>query len=238
MIRAFPLALGDLSDPRILAILVRTLVLTLLIFAGIALLLGYALTGFDPCALLSDEESCPFGASAGGLGALILTAIALWFLFPAIAIGVVSAYMDRIVAVVEARHYPEALSTARPLGWARGALLGLQSSLRVLVYNLVALPFYIVLLVTGVGTVLLFVVVNGIAFGRDLGEMVAVRHISGEAKRRWLRATRSDRALVGAAVTGVFLVPFVNLLAPVLGAAMATHLFHGTERKAEGSGTE
>jgi CysZ protein len=168
----------------------------------------------------------------GGRAGRALTAIALWFLFPAVAIGVVSAYMDRIVAVVEARHYPHALVSARPLGWARGALLGLQSSLRVLVYNLIALPFYIILLVTGVGTVLLFVIVNGIAFGRDLGEMVAVRHLSSEPKRRWLRGTRTERALVGAAVTGVFLVPFVNLLAPVLGAAMATHLFHGTERAA------
>jgi CysZ protein len=241
MIRAFPLALGDLADPRILAILAKTLVVTLLIFAGIGVVLAFALNGFDPCAMLSDEESCPFGTSASGLGALILTAIALWFLFPAIAIGVVSAYMDRIVAVVEARHYPEMLARARPLGWARGTLIGLQSSARVLLYNLIALPFYVILLVTGVGTVLLFVVVNGIAFGRDLGEMVAVRHGSGPSKRAWLRATRTDRALIGAAVTGVFLVPIVNLLAPVLGAAMATHLYHASsplpEREETGVGS-
>ena len=36
----------------------------------------------------------------------------------------------------------------------------------------------------------------------------------------------SFRALLGAASTALFLVPVVNLLAPVLGAAMATHLFH------------
>lgn len=231
MIRAFSLALGDLTDPRILAILAKTLAITLLIFAGLGLLLGYALHGFDPCAMLSDEESCPLGASASGVGALIVTAIAFWLLFPAIAIGVVSAYMDRIIAVVEARHYPQALAGARPLGWARGAWLGLRSSARLLLYNLIALPFYIILLVTGVGTVLLFVAVNGLAFGRDLGEMVAVRHFSGPAKAAWLRATRLNRALVGAAVTGLFLVPVLNLLAPVLGAAMVAHLFHGGERE-------
>ena len=31
---------------------------------------------------------------------------------------------------------------------------------------------------------------------------------------------------MGVIVTGIFLLPVVNLLAPVLGAAMATHLFH------------
>jgi CysZ protein len=226
MIRIFFLALDDLGDRRVLGIVGRSLVVTLLVFAAIGLLLGWALYGADPCGWWSDDDSCPLGGGTSSFGAFLLTAIGVWFLFPAIAIGVISAYMDRIVAVVEARRYPEALASARPLGVARGALLGLKSSLRVILYNLIALPFYLLLLVTGVGTVLLFVAVNGVAFGRDLGEMVAARHLDVGATRVWLRTTRGDRALTGMIVTGVFLLPIVNLLAPVLGAAMATHLFH------------
>jgi uncharacterized protein involved in cysteine biosynthesis len=225
VMRAFLLAIGDLGDRRVLAILGRSLLMTLLIFAGI----GVALDGADPCSLWSDD-SCPLGPSASGFGAFLLTAIGLWFLFPAIAIGVISAYMDRIVAAVEARHYPAALASARPLGWAGGALLGLRSPLRVILYNLIALPFYILLLVTGVGTVLLFVAVNGVAFGRDLGEMVAARHLDRAGRRAWLRETRGERALMGAITTGVFVLPVVNLLAPVLGAAMATHLLQLSPR--------
>ncbi|HLZ79376.1 MAG TPA: EI24 domain-containing protein [Sphingomonas sp.] len=231
MMRAFLLAIDDLGDRRILAILGRSLVVTLLIFTGLGIALAFALNGYDPCGLWSDD-SCPLGPSASRFGAFLLTALGLWFLFPAIGIGVVSAYMDRIIAAVEARHYPQALASARRLGWVNGALLGLRSSLRVLLYNLVALPFYILLLVTGVGTVVLFVAVNGVAFGRDLGEMVAVRHLDRPARRDWLRATRSDRALMGAIVTGVFLLPVINLLAPVLGAAMAAHLLHETSERA------
>ncbi len=231
MIRALLLAFDDLGDRRILGILGRSLLTTLLIFVVLGLALAWALHGFDPCAMWSDEDSCPLGGGTSDLGAFVLTALGIWFLFPAIAIGVISAYMDRVVAAVEARRYPDALASARPLGWARGALLGLESSLRVLVYNLIALPFYILLLVTGVGTVLLFVAVNGIAFGRDLGEMVAARHLDRAATREWLKATRGDRALMGVIVTGVFLLPVANLLAPVLGAAMATHLFHARLRR-------
>lgn len=230
MIRAFLLALDDLGDRRVLGIVGRSLLTTLLIFAVLGVTLGWALHGADPCGWWSSEDSCPLGTGASGLGAFLLTALGIWFLFPAIAIGVISAYMDRIVAAVEARRYPAALASARPLGWARGAALGLKSSLRVLAYNLLALPLYLILLVTGVGTVLLFVAVNGIAFGRDLGEMVAARHLDGRATRDWLRATRTDRAVMGAMVTGLFLLPIANLLAPVLGAAMATHLFHRTLR--------
>jgi len=119
MIRALFLAFDDLGDRRILAILVRSLLVTLLIFVVLGVALGFLLRGFDPCALLSSDDSCPLGGSTSGLGAFLLTALGVWFLFPAIAIGVISAYMDRIVAVVEARNYPEALETARPLGLAR-----------------------------------------------------------------------------------------------------------------------
>ncbi len=230
MIRALFLAFDDLGDRRILAILARSLLVTLLIFAVLGVALGVLLKGFDPCGLLSDDDSCPLGGSTGGFGAFLLTAVLGWFLFPAIAIGVISAYMDRIVAVVEARHYPEALARARPLGWAQGAWLGLRSSLRVIVYNLIASPFYLLLLVTGVGTILLFVAVNGVAFGRDLGEMVASRHGDRATRKAWLARTRGQRAGVGAIVTGLFLVPIVNLIAPVLGAAMAAHLYHGKPR--------
>ena len=67
---------------------------------------------------------------------------------------------------------------------------------------------------------------NAIALGRDLGEMVAIRHLDGEALKRWLGSSRIKRLLLGLGATALFTIPFVNLLAPVLGAAVATHLFH------------
>lgn len=83
---------------------------------------------------------------------------------------------------------------------------------------------------TGIGPFILFFAVNALALGRDLGEMVAVRHLEGEALAQWLAATRLRRALLGLLATLFFMIPFANLLAPVLGAAMATHLFHAEAR--------
>lgn len=227
MLRALSLSLAQLSDPAIVGILLRSLAVTLLLFAAAGVAIGWWLTGADPCDWLGLGV-CPLDAGASGFGAVLLAAAALWFLFPAVGLAVVSAYMDQVVAAVERRHYPAAAAAARPLGWLRGAMLGLRSSARLLIYNLLALPLYLVLLVTGVGTLLLFVAVNGLAFGRDLGEMVAARHLRGGETRAWLRTTRGRRAVLGALVTALFLVPVVNLLAPVLAAAMATHLFHDT----------
>ena len=106
MIRSLSLALGDLLDPRLLGIVVRSLIVTLLIFVGLGLLLAWALNGADPCAWLSDA-TCELGTAASGLGAFLLAVLLLWLLFPAVAIGVISAYMDRIIGLVETRHYPK-----------------------------------------------------------------------------------------------------------------------------------
>lgn len=224
MVRAFFSAVGDLGDAGVMRVLARSLAATLLIFVALALLLGWALKGSNPCGWIMDE-SCPLGTSASGLGALLLTALAGWFLFPAIALGVIAGYSDRIVAAVEARHYPQALASARPLGVAQGALLGLFSAARLILYNLIAAPFYLLLLITGIGPVILFVMVNGLAIGRDLGEIVASRHGDRADRRAWLRVSRAERAVAGTLVSLIFLVPFLNLLAPVLGAAMMTHLY-------------
>lgn len=226
MFRIVSLAIGDLADGRILAILMRSLIVTLLIFAGLGVAMAWLLDGADPCGWIGAVESCSLGLSASGLGALVLTALATWLLFPAIALGVISGYSDQIVAAVEARHYPAALAGARPIGLAGGAWLGLRSGARLILYNLIALPIYLLLLLTGVGTLIAFLLVNGLAVGRDFGEMAAARHGDRTMRQAWLKATRGDRALIGMMVAGIFLIPFANLLAPILGAAMATHLFH------------
>ncbi|QJU59588.1 hypothetical protein HL653_19145 [Sphingomonas sp. AP4-R1] len=225
MLRSLPLSLADLARPQIVAILFRSLFATLLIFVGLGILALWALDGADPCSLMS-MQSCELGASASGLGALLLTGLGIWLLFPAVALGVIAAYSDRVVSAVETIHYPSAAAIARPVGVLGALLLGLRSAVRLLLYNIVALPFYLLLLFTGIGPIILFVIVNGVAIGRDFGEMVAARHRPAVESGRWLRSTRAERAAIGIVITAIFLLPIVNLIAPILGATMATHLFH------------
>jgi CysZ protein len=225
MLRAIGLALSDLTDSRIIAILLQALAATLLVFVAIAALLFWLLAGSDPCST-AGLGSCELGTGSGGLGALLLTFLAGWFLFPAIAIMVVTTFTDRISRAVEERHYPEAARQAQPLGIARGAAMGLKSGGRLILFNLLASPFYVLLLVTGIGPFILFVIVNGLAFGRDLGELAAARHGDRQSRRQWLRATRGEQHLIGTIVSVLFLVPFANLLAPVIGTAAAIHLFN------------
>lgn len=226
MLHALALAIGDLRDGRVLAVLARSLLVSVAIFVGLGALLVWLLRGADPCAAIG-LDGCVLGGAASGVGALALTLLALWFLFPAVALGVVANYADAIVGAVEARAYPAAAATARRLGMAGSAWFGMRQSLRVLLYNLIALPLYLVLIVTGIGPLILFMIVNALAIAADLGAMVAIRHDDGAGGRAWLRRSRGDRVGIGLATAALLLVPFLNLLAPVIGAAAMAHLYHG-----------
>jgi len=222
-------ACGDLFTPAVLAILARSLAITAAIFVALAFLLGWALTGSDPCDWVG-LDSCPLGGAAGSFGGIALAILGFWLLFPAVALGVLAAFVEDVVAAVEARHYPESTPSVRRLGLGAMAWLGLRSSLRLLLVNLVALPFYLLLLITGIGPLILFVAVNGWAVGRDFGEMVAWRRGDAQARLLWMHATRFDRTAIGVACACLFLVPVLNLLAPVIGAAAVTHLYHRAPR--------
>ncbi|MET3436548.1 EI24 domain-containing protein [Sphingomonas sp. 1185] len=220
MIRAFFLSLAQLGDPAIRRVLFRSLAVTLALFAGAGIGLWWGVR-----AALSGW----LGAQAGGWSAaltVVVELLAFWLAFRAVAVAVVGLFADDIVAAVEARHYPDRLASARPVPFARGVAMGLGSAGRVIAINLILLPLYIVLLATGVGTAAAFLVVNGWLLARDLGDMVAARHMDRAAMRRWRKATGPARFLLGLAAAALFVVPGVNLLAPVLGASMATHFFH------------
>jgi uncharacterized protein involved in cysteine biosynthesis len=227
MIRSVGLAITDLATPAVLAIMLQAIAISLLIFALIAAFLIWLLVGSDPCALL-DVGSCRVGVGSGALGAIAVTLLAAWFLFPAVALAVLTTFTDRIANAVEKRHYPRAANQATKIGVAKGLLMGLKSAGRLLLFNVIALPFYVVLLVTGAGPFILFVIVNGFAFGHDVAELAAARHGDRASRRSWLRATRGQQRLIGLVASCLFLVPFVNLVAPVIAAAAGIHLFNGS----------
>ena len=79
MFRIVSLAFSDLADRRILAILVQALLLTALLFVVMGVVAGWLLAGSDPCDL-AGYDSCPIGTGTGGVGAVLLTLAAAWFL--------------------------------------------------------------------------------------------------------------------------------------------------------------
>lgn len=246
MVQAFLLALRQLFEPRILWVVVKVVLLTL----GLFLLLGVA--GYYALRAVAPQLGYKMGEGESALIAFLVTFGLGWFLFRAVAIFVMGIFSDEVVDLVERKYFPVAAARAKPVGIGRGMRLGLASAGRAIGYNLLALPIYIGLLVTGVGMIVAVIAVNGLLLGRDLQDMVMARHrgerrgqgrqsgisqsgisrdeISPDAMMRPL--ARPTRIALGLIVALLFLVPFVNLLAPVLGAAMAVHLVHAREGRA------
>jgi uncharacterized protein involved in cysteine biosynthesis len=223
MLSALALALGQLGDRRVLAILARSLGVTLVLFAILATLGWYGLDAAFAKFGLADARFEGAG-SLRGLAALLLTLIGGWLLWRILALAVLQFYADDVVKAVEARHYPDRLASARTLGWQAELAVGMRGVLRALGYNLIALPFAVLLLVTGVGTALVFWAVNAVLLGRELTEMVWLRHRAPDAKA--LPLGPGERFVLGGLIAALLAIPFANLLAPFLGAAMATLLVH------------
>jgi CysZ protein len=224
MIRAFLLSLLQLGTGPFLRVFAKSIAVTLLLFAGFGTALWWIASRLASWAIGWRGE-----ALTGAL-AVVLTLLVLWLAFRAVAVAVVGVFADEVVEAVEARHYPAALATARAPGVARSVEMGVASAGRFIGVNLLLLPAYLLLLATGIGTPALFFAANAWLLGRDMGDMVAVRHLARADLPAWRRGTRAQRFLLGLAGTGMFVVPGLNLVAPVLAAAMATHLFHGARR--------
>lgn len=220
--QAFALAFAQLGDRRVLGLLFKSvlisLVLAILLAAGLVFLLGWgagALFGIDP------DATVPGAGVALVVVLGLVGLIAVWLAWRIMAMAVLQFYADEVVALVEAEHYPGLSSRDLPLG--EQARIALRGAVRALVANLIALPFAVALLFTAIGPALIFALVNGVLLGRELQDMIWVRHAKGDAGAP---LGFVSRFLLGLAVVGLLSVPFLNLLAPFLGAAAATHLVH------------
>ena len=227
MLQALLLSIGQLFDKPIVAVFAKSMLVTLAIFAGLGAGLWFGIEYLLATYFAASQSMASLAAATAVLVALL----GAWLLFRVVAIAVIGVFADEVVHAVEAKHYPDRFAEARDLSFARSAAMGLQSAGRALLVNLILSPLYLILLVTGVGTAIAFFVVNSWLLGRDLGDMVAVRHMPEADLQRWRRTTRMARFATGAAGTGLFFIPFANLIAPIVGAAMATHLFHRRKSK-------
>ncbi len=214
LLRAIP----QLAEGPVLRVLVKSVLVTLILLALMGAGLWYGLS------LVLAEWDRNTATELGGLLALLLTVIGGWLLFRLIALLVLQFFAEDIVAAVEARHYPGASQSLRERPFTETLGDSLRALVRAVLVNLAVLPFALVLMVTGFGAPLLFWLANSWLVGRELTEMVWLRH----------RATREDgvpvsglqRFALGGFIAALMAIPIVNLLAPVVGAAAATHLIH------------
>jgi len=160
------------------------------------------------------------------LGALAVLGVT-WLLFPAVVTLVTGFFLERVAAAVEARDYPGQPPPRRaPLREILATTLRLMGL--TILLNLLALPVYV--LAPGIN-VFLFLGLNGYLFGREYFEVVALRRLDVMTVRA-VRQRFGGRVFAGGVViAGLFALPLVNLVAPVIATAFMVHIFQELRRR-------
>jgi CysZ protein len=219
MITALIRSVAALGAPPMRQVVALSLGLAVLVFA--ALWLGVAAALYHTA--LFDWRLLNWLVDLlGGAAVLLLS----WLLFPAVVTTIMSFYLERVAAAVESVDYPwRGPPRAQPLGEMTTVLIRL-TGLTVLL-NLLVLPIY--LLLPGIN-LFLFLSLNGYLLGRGYFEVVALRRLdAGEASR--IRRRFAGRIFLGGVViAGLFALPFVNLVAPVIATAFMLHIFEALPR--------
>lgn len=226
MLNAFFRALGDLfSSPlrKVIALSLAIAVATFIVlWVVVAFVLGHLPTvGWRAVNWLIDL--------VGAVGVLLLT----WLLFPAVVTMIMGMFLERVAAAVEAVHYP-GRGPPRPQSISEAIWGGARLMMLSLALNLLALPIY--LLLPGLN-ILVFLGLNGCLFGREYFDVVALRRLDVHAARQVRHRFAGRVFLGGVIIAGMFAVPFIDLVAPVVAAAFMVHLFERLPSNAYGPAT-
>lgn len=227
VITALTKGAGQLGDPAVLRVLVKSILVTLLVFAGFAWALWLAVEASLEWAMLPFLPEDYEGPAAAVL-AFFLSAVLFWLLFRIVAVAVLQFFADEIVAAVEKEHYPEAAARAKALPLHKEIAHSIKGIGRALLFNILAMPVAAVLLVTAIGPAVVFLLVNAVLLGRELTDMAWLRHCEGAPEANPVPSFQ--RLVLGGVIAAIMVIPFANFLAPILGAAAGTHLSHQAMR--------
>jgi uncharacterized protein involved in cysteine biosynthesis len=214
LLDAFLKAIGQLRDPAIRRIVWLSLLIAAVIFVLLWVAVGFVIT---QTTLFQTGWLEGIVDVLGGLATVVLT----WLLFPAVATVAMGFFLEDVAETVERRNYPSLAAARRQpvdevvLGTVKFLAITVALNLAALVFLLVPPVFPFV-----------FLGINGYLLGREYFEVAALRRCEPADVMALRRRHRRQVFLAGLVITALLTVPFVNLLAPVVGTAAMVHLFH------------
>lgn len=216
VIDAFVKAFAQLPDPRMRSVVLLGLVAALVVYILLAVGLWWGLTS---TALVTLPWVDALVDVLGGVAVFVLTLL----FFPALATLVIGFFLEQVADAVEDRHYP-GMPTNReqPLSEVLGTTIKFAAVMVGL--NLVALPLYLFLMLLPPASAVLFYGLNGYLLSREYFEVVALRRVDPPTARALRKQYMGRLWLAGAIITFLSTVPFVNIVAPVVGTAAMTHV--------------
>jgi len=220
MLNAFFRALGDLLSSPLRRVAALSLTLAIATFIVLWIVVAFALGHLPTVGWRAINWLINL---IGAVSVLLLS----WLLFPAVVTMIMGLFLERVAAAVEAVHYP-GRGPPRPQSVSEVVWGGVRLMVLSLALNLLALPIYIFL--PGLN-ILVFLGLNGYLFGREYFDVVALRRLDVSAAKQVRHRFAGRVFLGGVVIAGLFAVPFMNLVAPVVAAAFMVHLFERLSRE-------
>jgi CysZ protein len=207
-------ALRSLGSPPFSGVLLKSMLLTFLLFAACVAGLEYLIT-------LLPQLGWPQVNRALEFLAPVLMLVLLWLAGGPVAALFAGLFLDGLAAKIEARDYP-ADPPAPGLGFWTGLRTGLSLVLMVLGLNAVLLPLDLAF--PGPGEVI-NLIGNGWLLGREYFELAALRHLPPDQAASLRQRYRWRITGGGLMIALLSIIPLLNLVAPLFGVALMVHLF-------------
>ena len=143
-------------------------------------------------------------------------------LFPWVLSLVIAFFLDEIVTVVRESNYNNKFSET--LGNSQAIIYAVKFGVLTSLINLVCLPIYLILLFFPIMSLVFFYLVNGLLLGREYYGLVTIGYVANKERRAVYKENRLQVYLAGLFIAFMMTIPFINLIAPVLGSVMMVHL--------------
>lgn len=228
IVSALTLSLRQMPDRRFRRVFLLGIILALALLFGIYVVFLTALQW-----MLGDSVTLPWIGTvtwvndlATWSSALLMLGLSTFLMVP-VASAMTGIFLDDVAEAVEDRHYP-GLPAATPPALITAIIDSLRFLGVILIANLLALVLY---LLFAPFAPLIFWSLNGYLLGREYFTMAALRRVDPATAKKLRRRHALTIWLAGGIMAFPLSIPLVNLLVPVIGAAVFTHLFHGFQRQ-------
>ena len=221
---AFLKALGQIGDPRFRRVLMIGIALTVALLVGAyAALLWLVSLVAGPDAYFDVLGKVEWVQDLLSVSSLVFMLVLSVFLMVPVASAITSMFLDDVAQAVEDRHYPSLPPVPRLPFF--DALRDTLNFLGVIIgANLLAFVLYALF---APAAPFIFFGLNGFLLGREYFTLAAMRRLGRAGARDLRKRHRATIWAAGILMALPLVVPILNLVIPILGAATFTHIFHG-----------
>lgn len=225
-ITSFGKTLTQIGDPRFRWVLFKgiglTFVLLIAVYTAFLMFLNWIGAGQTVQELLGNISWVGDLFTFASL--FLMIALSIFLMIP-VASAITSLFLDEVADAVEDKHYPELPDVPR-VSFSEGLKDSVNFLGVLIAANIFALVLYAIF---PPFSLFIFWGLNGFLLGREYFQLVAMRRV-GRAEAKKLRKKHMGTIwLAGTLMAMPLVVPLLNLVIPILGAATFTHLYHQLE---------